>query len=205
MTKLCLSCSVEVQSISKASRSKARKSWQELLAFSPRLSPSTWLPGVPEGSISCHMHNSVSCFISPKGRCSVNYFSYYLLCDSCETLLQTWTLTAAQSHPEEGRWEGDADLFFPASSDRMHWDDSKLWQRRFWLNIRKHFSAEIVYFILFYLHKEPLPRAPWAYLRLQYLTQAVLDDCSSAILVPKRDSNSSLSSLQFSLSWFWLE
>lgn len=206
MTKLCLSCSVEVQSIYKASRSKDRKSWQELLAPSPRLSPSTWLPRVPEGSISCHMHNSVSCFVSPKGPSSVNYFSYYLPCDSCEILSQIWTPTAAQSHPEEGKWEGSADLFFLASSDRMHWNDSKVWQRKFWKDIREHFSTEIVhYFILFYLHKKPLPRAPWASLGLQHLTQAVSRDWSSAILAPKRDNNSSLSSFQLSLSWFLLE
>lgn len=148
MTKLCLSCSVEVQTISKASRSKDRKSWQELLAPSLRLSPARGFQECQKGALVV-MHNSVSRFISPKGPCSVNYFSYYLLCDTCETLLQTWTRTAAQSHSEEGKWEGNADLFFLASSDRMHWNGSKLWQRRFSLDIRKHFSTEIVYFILF--------------------------------------------------------
>lgn len=142
------------------------------------------------------MHNSVFCFISPKRPRSVNYFSYYLLCDSCGTFLQTWTLTAAQSHPEEGKWEGNADLFFLASWHRMHWNGLKVWQRRPWLDIRKHFSTEIVYFILFYFiytrnlfseHHEPI----WG----SGISSRL--DWRSAVLVPKRDSYSTQFSSTF--------
>lgn len=72
-----------------------------------------------------------------------------------------YSVTVVSSSCRSGPWlqhsptlrrgsERGADLFFLASSHRMHRNGSKLWQRRFWLDIRKHFSTEIVCFSLFY-------------------------------------------------------
>lgn len=96
MTKLCLSCAVEVKSISKAARSR-----QEELTGVAGSQPEAQPQHVASRSARrehyvCHMHNSMSCLALPKGPCSVNYFSYYLCCDSCESLLQTWFLIAAK-------------------------------------------------------------------------------------------------------------
>jgi len=53
-------------------------------------------------------------------------------------------LMALYSFLRRGSGQGDADSFSLGSSDRTHGNDSKLHQRRFRLDIRKHFFTEMV-------------------------------------------------------------
>jgi len=53
-------------------------------------------------------------------------------------------LIALHSVLRRGRGEGGAELFFLVSSDRPHGNGSKLCQRRFTLDMRKHFFTERV-------------------------------------------------------------
>jgi len=53
-------------------------------------------------------------------------------------------LIALCSFLRRGRGEGNADLFSLGCSDRIHWKGSKLCQRSFRLDIKKHFFTERV-------------------------------------------------------------